>query len=270
MDEGELRSHLECPVCTMVPHSTKILACKNSHQICQVCYDKIKSDPKSCPQGRCKFSSPPSQLRAIEEMISQAKVKLNCKNSRLGCQVELKKKLLVEHELECEFRIVPCPEADCQMMMLLSKLEQHCQEDHFDPKDLYFEKEAFSVKILVTSDNIANAEDCFFDNTINVVGGFDFWRVFMKKGHCWYTWVGIKAGLTEAAKWKFSVRLGNKKTDMSAKVTGRVAPIDWTVKKVLQSGCYLTLTRAAIEGLTVNDVNYLWLLKSIYMINKTT
>ena len=86
MDEGELRSHLECPVCTMVPHSTKILACKNSHQICQVCYDKIKSDPKSCPQGRCKYSSPPTQLRAIEEMISQAKVKLNCKHSRCGCQ----------------------------------------------------------------------------------------------------------------------------------------------------------------------------------------
>ena len=132
MDEGELRSHLECPVCTMVPHSTKILACKNSHQICQVCYDKIKSDPKSCPQGRCKFSSPPSQLRAIEEMISQAKVQLNCKNSGSGCQFELKKNLLVEHELECEFRLVPCPEANCQKMMPLSKLEHHQSKNKDD------------------------------------------------------------------------------------------------------------------------------------------
>ena len=82
---------------------------------------------------------------------------------------------------------------------------------------------------------------------------------------------GIKSGLAEAVKWKFSIRLENKKTDMSAEVAGQVAPIDWTVKKVLQSGCYLTLTRAAIKGLKViTDTDNDWMLEAIYKIYKTT
>ena len=132
IDERELRENLQCPVCLQVPHKTKILACSVGHQICKLCYRKLPSSPKTCPLARCRYNSPPTRLRMLETMISQANIKLNCTNSGRGCQVELKSQDLTEHELECQFRLVPCPVAACQEQVVLSQLNAHNQEknDH--------------------------------------------------------------------------------------------------------------------------------------------
>ena len=90
MEEQELREYLECPVCTLIPYKTKILSCLNGHQLCQACFDKMTDVPKKCPQGSCKYNSPPTRFRMVETMISKANINLNCQNAGQGCQVEEK------------------------------------------------------------------------------------------------------------------------------------------------------------------------------------
>ena len=81
--------------------------------------------PKKCPNGRRDYSSPPTQLRMIQDMISQAKISVNCQNGFRGCPVAMKSEELDEHEKECQFRLVLCPEGDCQEMIVFAQVESH-------------------------------------------------------------------------------------------------------------------------------------------------
>ena len=125
MEEQELREYLESPVCTLIPHKTKILSCVNGHQLCQACYNKMTDVAKKCPQGSCKYNSPPTRFRMVETMISKANINLNCKNAGQGCQVEDKKEVLNEHTPECLHRLVICPEVHCLKRIIISELENH-------------------------------------------------------------------------------------------------------------------------------------------------
>ena len=267
MNTAQLRSYLECPVCILLPHSTKILACKNTHQICQKCFDKIQSDPKKCPQCRCNYASPPTRYRVIEDLIRQAVLDLNCQNAVHGCPVELKRDELSEHENECQFRLVPCPEADCQEMVVLSQLEAHYSvtEDHD------FELNFLNLNVSLTSEDITGADDKFLENSYWTMDGFRFCRILMKLGNIWYTWVCIVAGPKVAAQWKFSARVENKNTGMFVEAAWPVAPIDWAVERVLSSGHCLTLTTGAVQGLKEEDESdeeERWLLSPVFVVKQ--
>eukprot|EP00092_Neocalanus_flemingeri_P019080 GFUD01020670.1.p1 GENE.GFUD01020670.1~~GFUD01020670.1.p1 ORF type:complete len:276 (-),score=47.71 GFUD01020670.1:75-902(-) len=272
MDETQLRSHLQCPVCTFLTHNAKFFACKNGHQICEHCYDKVNSDSKKCPQGRCQYYSPPTRERVIENMISEAFMKINCQNAGRGCHVEHIREALILHEVECQYRLVPCPEADCQRLVVFSHLHDHQLRDdgeHSGRPVPHTEEEEHSFKIALSNEDIADVMDSFYVNKGWIVGGFCFYRIIMKKTNCWYTWVTIQAGPNKAAEWKYTVKVENKVSGVSTEMTGHVAPVDWTVKKVMESGCYLTLTSAVIERLIeLNPGNYEHMLPLVYTVKK--
>eukprot|EP00092_Neocalanus_flemingeri_P025517 GFUD01027665.1.p1 GENE.GFUD01027665.1~~GFUD01027665.1.p1 ORF type:complete len:273 (-),score=44.77 GFUD01027665.1:60-878(-) len=253
MDETKLRSHLECPVCTCLPHNAKFFSCKNGHQICQHCYDKVKN----CPQGRCQYSSPPTRELVIEKMISEADMKFNCENAGRGCHVELIREILIHHESECLSRLVPCPETDCQRLVVFSKLEDHrLREDdgeHSESPVPHIEGEEHSFQISLSNEDIANVQDLIYANRSWTEGGFCFYRIVLKKTNFWYSWVTIEASPQRAAMWKYTVKVENKVTGALVEVTGPVMPVDWTVKKVMESGFYLTLTSAVFESLVEED-----------------
>eukprot|EP00092_Neocalanus_flemingeri_P015559 GFUD01016841.1.p1 GENE.GFUD01016841.1~~GFUD01016841.1.p1 ORF type:complete len:287 (-),score=47.56 GFUD01016841.1:31-891(-) len=285
MEEAKLKSYLQCPICTFLPHShnhnAKIWGCQNGHRICEQCYDKLDSYPKRCPQGRCKYNSPPCRLTCLEDMISQGKLKIDCHNAEHGCQVVLYMEELIEHELECKFRMVPCPEADCQKMVILSQLEVHCSEndehsnsDSFDKPDILRENEESITRMNFSSE----ISDAYYVNGFWIVEGFRFWSIIMKENNYWNSWVTIEGGPRVAAQWKYSVSVKNKKTGVSYEMTGPVNSVDWTAKQVLDSGCYLSLNSAAIKGLKkVNRSNMedaaegrLWKLRFVYTIKQIT
>eukprot|EP00092_Neocalanus_flemingeri_P068505 GFUD01083744.1.p1 GENE.GFUD01083744.1~~GFUD01083744.1.p1 ORF type:complete len:273 (-),score=43.25 GFUD01083744.1:40-858(-) len=269
MDDTKLRSHLQCPVCTFLPHNTKFFACKNGHQICQHCYEKVEN----CPQGHCQYSSPPTRERLIENMISDTYMKINCQNAGRGCHVELNREVLIHHEVECQSRLVPCPEADCHRLVVFSQLDDHqlseddCEHGGRPVPHTQYEEDSF--KITLSNEDIADVQDVFYVNKGWIVEGFCFYRIILKKTNCWYTWVTIQAGPKRAAEWKYTVKVENKESGVSTEMTGHVAPVDWTVKKVMEFGCYLTLTTSVIERLIeLNPGNYDYMLPLVYTVKK--
>eukprot|EP00092_Neocalanus_flemingeri_P016758 GFUD01018125.1.p1 GENE.GFUD01018125.1~~GFUD01018125.1.p1 ORF type:complete len:266 (-),score=49.87 GFUD01018125.1:90-887(-) len=262
MDETKLRSHLECPVCTFLTHNAKYFACKNGHQICEHCYDKVKN----CPQGRCEYSSPPTRERLIENMISEADLKINCQNAGRGCHVEFFRDILIPHESECLFRLVPCPEADCQILVVLSQLEDHQDDEHGGiPIPHTTEGEEHSFKIALSHEDIVQE---FYVNKSWIEGGFCFYRIILKKTNSWHTWVTIEASPKRAAMWKYTVKVENKVTGALVEMTGPVMPVDWTVKKVMESGFYLTLTSPVTGSLIEEDPGDYDRLPVVYTVKK--
>ena len=47
----------------------------------------------------------------------------------------------------------------------------------------------------------------------------------MKRHDLWYSWVSIEAGLRQAARFKFSIKVEKRKTGESASIAGLVSPI---------------------------------------------
>eukprot|EP00092_Neocalanus_flemingeri_P016759 GFUD01018126.1.p1 GENE.GFUD01018126.1~~GFUD01018126.1.p1 ORF type:complete len:271 (-),score=45.95 GFUD01018126.1:90-902(-) len=251
MDETKLRSHLQCPVCTFLPHNAKFFACKNGHQICEYCYDKVEN----CPQGRCQYSFPPTRELVVEQMISEADMKINCQNAGRGCNVELVREDKIDHETECLSRLVPCPDAICQRLVVLSQLDDHQDDGEHDgrPVPHTTEGEEHIFKISYVADIAHRHGDRFYANRSWIEGGFCFYRIIWKKTNFWYTWVTIEASPKRAAMWKYTVKVENKVTGACVETTGPVMPVDWTVKKVMESGFCLTLTSVVIESLIEAD-----------------
>ena len=244
MEQINLRENLECPICTLVPHKTKILACSIGHQICQNCYNLIPGDPKKCPQGRCKYNSPPTQFLALESMINQANIELNCKNAVQGCQVELQREELEKHELDCQYRMVTCPETDCQQNIVRSLLDDHFRENDDHGERKYGEEDIQIKPALLDDDNNIDWPTRSWEEK-----GFVFWRVFIKRENLWYTWLVMDTGPKEAALWNYSVKVENKKTGRSATASTPVSPVDWTVEEILSSGNYLAMTSTTVKKL---------------------
>jgi len=184
----------------------------------------------------------------LENMISIAKFKLNCKNGDQGCQVEMKSDDLTEHEFECQFRLVPCPNASCQEMVNFSLLDAHYLENADNLIHRMDIEEGGDV-INLGSCDVYQDGDTDWGSLFCVQSGFRFCRTFVKRHDLWYTWVSIEAGLKQATRFKFSIKVEKRNTMESASIAGIVSPIDWTVEEVLRSGSYLTLTLATVNKL---------------------
>ena len=276
MDESDLREILECPVCTQVPYKTKIVSCLAGHQICQTCYSKLTSEPKECPNGRCRYSSPPTQIRVLESLIRKAKIKLNCPNGGEGCLVEeLKGVQLDEHVGECKFRRVHCPEADCQEEVILSLLDEHLADNPEDHNDTLFKKkESFRCSnIFLREVNFANP-DCDWYTRNGFHDGIRFWRVFVKRANLWQTWLVMEASPKQAELWTFSLKIQNKTTGMLVETSAPVVPIDWSLVQILDSGSYLTMTTATVRKLAEKNEDastrddYKWTMSLEYSVQK--
>ena len=104
MNADILKSLVECPVCFQVPRG-KILACSNSHKICEACFKKIVAARKQCPQGNCPYDQPPRRYRELEAIVEKANIDFSCIYAKDGCNVEMEKEALKKHEAECAFKV---------------------------------------------------------------------------------------------------------------------------------------------------------------------
>ena len=227
----------------------------------------MSDNPKKCPQGSCKYSSPPTRIRITENMISKANINLNCQNSGEGCLVEEKRDILNKHAPECLSRMVMCPEVSCQKKLILSKLDEHFSEN----KENHGINESFENSTLwIEEHNIVGTDDIYWETRFITVEDCRFWRVFAKRSNLWYTWVVGELSIKQAAQWNFSVKA--EKNGMSLETRGNVSPIDFSVDKILNSGCYMSLTTATLKKLMEKKQegdSYKWWLFLKYTLEKS-
>jgi len=248
MEAGKLKSYLECPICFFLPKG-KIYSCVNSHQICESCYNKL-SGARNCPQG-CQYDQPPHRARVCEALIENSELEQNC--SKPGCEVEMKKDRIAAHELNCIFRIVPCPVATCQKDFLFKNIDLHIREKHKDTITLTSPSFDYYLK-----DACLNSIDenwvlfTFLENKVQ------FYCVFVKRSSLWYSWVSIKGGPAAAPAWVFTAKAKNDEKKMAVEFSGGfVHPIDSSINEIIESGQYLLLNRSTVEKLQAASPNAL-------------
>lgn len=246
MEADKLKSYLECPICFLLPKS-KIFTCVNSHQICESCYDKL-TGARNCPQG-CDYDQPPRRARVCEALIENSDLEHCC--SKPGCEVELKKSRMAAHELNCIFRTVPCPVASCQKDFLFRNIDSHIRDNH---------KESITLTKPEMEPCIREANLKKRDNNWVLFpyqeSGLQFYLVFVKRDHLWYSWVTIKGGPEVASEWVFTVKAKNDEKKMAVEFSGGfVHPIDYRVEEIIESGQYLLLNRSSVEKLQAVSQN---------------
>lgn len=131
MDSEILRSHLQCPICTVIPRRVSIYQCVNGHVICATCLRKCGGEV--CPVGRCGYDRPqPARNRFLENLVHGCGLEFDCQNADRGCGVMLQPEQLRLHEdRECPFRTVSCSiDSDCDEEFLACEEREHRRQYH--------------------------------------------------------------------------------------------------------------------------------------------
>eukprot|EP00933_Yihiella_yeosuensis_P045526 TRINITY_DN40921_c0_g1_i1.p1 TRINITY_DN40921_c0_g1~~TRINITY_DN40921_c0_g1_i1.p1 ORF type:complete len:285 (-),score=24.82 TRINITY_DN40921_c0_g1_i1:527-1381(-) len=137
----------QCPICFEMMLG-EIYQCSESHLICKTCVDKIRN-PKLCPTCRVPYGTgSPMRCRIAEQLV--AKMTLACQH---GCGHKAKSAEMQTHMTSCLKRPVRCPLGQCNKVVPLSDLYQHCMSDH---SDRHMVRTESPVTLGVNNDNMKN------------------------------------------------------------------------------------------------------------------
>jgi len=229
MNASGLKSQLECPICFSIS-KLRIFLCVNGHKICEKCFNSLntiteggriskkKNLAKICPQSRCKYDDPPRRNRDLESIIESCDLALSC--SYEGCNVELVRSELLEHEEKCPKKPNPdskiditCPVTDCgQVTSSRHSLESHLQQSHEDDLVEVIRKHILEIPVSATKSSKRNFHGrllVFKDEE----SGFNFYPQLLKKDKVWHFWIKADTDSTRsAAKLKCDIKLKNDET----------------------------------------------------------
>ena len=121
--EEDLASHLECPVCLLVPREGPIPSCPVGHIICKTCRESLDT----CPTCRRPLSDENSNSLA-SALID--KVKHKCKFHMDGCDEKGLMNELQNHEKICPERTIICPNLKCMKEVKLKCYQSHVTQDN--------------------------------------------------------------------------------------------------------------------------------------------
>jgi len=101
--------------------------CRNGHNICPNCFNQLLR--RTCPTCRVGFDDPPIRNRAVESLIADDQtLEFSCQEE--GCPFTGTRKVLEDHEKNCDRRKVICPVKDCSTMKPPKQLVTHLIKKH--------------------------------------------------------------------------------------------------------------------------------------------
>ena len=237
-DLTEVRKELICKICgnPARPGKKYWYRCMNLHQICQDCKAKIEIDKCACGQpisfDYCKMT---------EKLLSVKRLKLNCINTKNGCQEVLADTALDEHEIECIYRVVPCLTFNagiltrkCNATILFREVIDH-YERHVQRNLL---EGVLNARGSQKCNDIAlSGQDCFKNPIKFTLNNHTFLLAQKTVDKVIYSWVYIYGSVKEAQHFSYTLKLfGSKATTI---FEGKVAAIDETFGDLCDAGkCY--------------------------------
>ena len=263
MEASTIKNMIQCPFCFAIPTSKKFFSCKNSHKICEHCFNRLqplpgangKKEPrKRCPQGDCLYSNPPYRNLEVEEMIQNYELEVNCKYYHEGCQVLELKAAMQEHERGCGCREVTCPNSECQDRLQLKQIFSHIKDKHKDAL-VREDKEAtdFTLTCLL-KDQFQEREVSTWITVIwNHGNGQTFLPMFEKRNKAWFAWIYILANKEEAVQWESCIKITDEDRESLLQFNGPVFPIDAESKDIMEAGKCLAMSDKQIDIMKSTD-----------------
>lgn len=117
---GPIDGRLLCTLCDKVFRSPKKTPC--GHVYCKACIERWVSEYSSCPQSCCELVMKNLAWAGhIDTVISGLKTR--CKNSDVGCEVQVPLCEKLEHESVCPFSDVACDKGTQREHLLQEDVE---------------------------------------------------------------------------------------------------------------------------------------------------
>ena len=120
---------VECPICYL--HTTQVILCIIGHSCCPDCEPRVRRLGTGCPECRRPLlAKSPANLRILELL----EFRKPCRNAGCPQLVLIASESPEQHEADCEFRKVACPNAakGCPECVLVKDKEEHAVDCMFN------------------------------------------------------------------------------------------------------------------------------------------
>jgi len=189
--------------------------------------------------------------RDLEKIISECDIELSCHNWRNGCTMEAKRKVLEEHETECEFRTVACP-FSCGSNTPVRNLHVHLKESH---RRTHFKGkgESLSITWILKESHFSGNSKVFVNGVWESVDEQRFYCHLEKLDGKWIAWMCVEGGETTARKYKSKIKIKSQKDGGNIDFEGVVFSLDSHKEEIVSDGGCFTMTEK--EVLTFKNLN---------------
>ncbi len=205
-------------------------------------------------------SPPPEKVKdATKEGKGAARDQFKCQYASDGCDFGIDKTVILDHEAECRFRRVPCPDGLCSKEVMASELVSHIKTEH---ADAVWEGDPGSTMGRIW---FIDSKMHFNTNANNWVlniwqhDGNTFIARFRKMNGLWYSWVYVLGGAKTAGQFMSEIATENPdgNADCALLYLGRVHAVDESEEDITKSGDCFVMTNEVVKnhGTQVKKVN---------------
>ncbi len=201
-----------------------------------------------------KKDSGEASSHGSHEYETQIVKELRCRYHKYGCDYV---KNAWEHENECQFRPVPCPDLKCWEKVAFCKLLDHIREKHpyalwiGEIPENYVSREYWNIK---TSTNFSETRNTWV-LTIMKSDDQHFISVFTRVHAKWYSWVYIVSHMMDARMYEYTVRIVNPERMSANSYQGLVHPVDETSNDIINShNCFVTTDETVKHYMTKDSM----------------
>jgi len=229
-----LKDLLECPVCLRVPRSSPIYQCARGHVVCSDCRPNVST----CPQCR----DPLGNIRSLVSEKMLEKLPAVCKFADNGCQVEMLRSQLGDHEKNCAFRLVNCVDLACQQRIPVSRLLAHLDNDHETEDFVRVEGGTYSSHFIVNEEDFTKSI-MWISDQLHYDEKYFYRECCRSKEGLWYIWVYLLQ-TSESLVSDYTCTISIKSADGEEELSCRCRPLslDFTKEHIAESGRGLVFT----------------------------
>ena len=225
----DLIEEFQCYICKALPSTTvtKFYRCMNHHLVCAFCLgSKSCCEPPqlSCPQ--CSRKKPPlvnccadpygysayksvtehqrddyKECTLVQKILKQWQL-LVCIFYKNGCREINFKNVLLEHQKECNFRDIKCPDITCLKMIPFTSFADHMRSNHGRSIDIEMEygtKTNFKRSIPTTFKTLRPK--------LISLNGLTFIEMWYNKDNTMYVWIYLLGDPIEAQRFQYHIHL---------------------------------------------------------------
>ena len=233
-----------------VPQKSPTSDLTNHEQQC-----KYRKSPPAPVQGAAggEAGSPPSGPAAGggggggSAMNSSRRNSFECINSAKGCTFKVEHSELQDHENECRYRKILCPDGLCKSKVVLRDLVDHIRQVH---PDADWETESGDTALR----NWFISKDLHFGPSSNnwVLNLWEhdnmvFIARFRKARGLWYSWVYVLGGIRDALGYRCIINTASAEVDSRLTYEGPVHCIDESEVDICSSGDCLVMCDNMID-----------------------
>jgi hypothetical protein len=241
---NDLYAYLVCQKCKIVPKTGEIYVCaKNEHATCAACFISTKV---------CKIckTAVTTQSKVLEQL--RTSLPISCKNRKNGCQTVLTIDSLVYHEIDCEWRLIFCPDLNCKAeIIIFNKLNQHLTEHHKNP-NVNKKLSVFEQNLILTEENYSRSSAFWYPIPFSLKKAQFFLEFALKNGR-FYLWVYYHGSPEEAKNYKCKLKVFGD-CDAEFIFNGIVRSLDESKETVFKDECSLDFSVTQARQLVSNGL----------------